>query len=635
MPGPCCILPPSVPDTDLPADDLLARVPLLQSLDAARLRIVADACTAREVSAGGSVFRVGDAGDALYIVQSGSLEAVLDEGTVSEQVVSRFVPGDFFGEMALLTGQPRSATVRARTDSRLLVLAKSHFDRFVADDPGLALQLSRALSARLFDTNEQMARHGARLATLVTVSPTDAVTPILVGLLQRVRQQLRRPPVLVVLGVDPPGGWDPSADARGLRMEPRPVPAPTDAGTYIVVSAATLARESDASIAAFLDELRQGYRYVIVWTSVELAAHRRAAIHRSAVTIVLGAGNDTAEPVAQAARRIGAELRVPVHMAMAGRQDSATSRVLESSFPVVWIDAQATPGTPSRGLDRMARILLGSSVGLALSGGAAQGLAHLGVLEALVEAGIPIDMIAGTSGGALYGSMFAAGLPVAAAQAIVIRQTRRNLRDKADLTLPHYGIIRGRRIERMIREAIGDITFDELAYPFRAVATNLENGDEVVLGQGPVYRAVRASISIPGIFEPVRIDGRLLVDGAVVTPLPVRPVRAMGADFVIAVHVPAPGRVSDERKRAAGYNLDEKHNLISTIFRSYAFAGDVLAEQAAREADVCIRPDVALFGWRDYKAAVEIIQAGRMAGRAQVEQIRRQLPVVTSPPQGT
>jgi len=113
----------------------------------------------------------------------------------------------------------------------------------------------------------------------------------------------------------------------------------------------------------------------------------------------------------------------------------------------------------------------------------------------------------------------------------------------------------------------------------------------------------------------------------VVTPLPVGPVRAMGADFVVAVHVPAPGRVSDERKRAAGHRFDEKHNLISTIFRSYAFASDVLAEQAALDADVCIHPDVALFGWRDYRSAVSIIAAGRQAGGAHLERIRQQLPL--------
>lgn len=616
-----------------PAHDLLARVPLLASLDSAQLHTFADACTALEIPAGEPVFRVGDPGDALYIVESGTLEAVLDEGTASEQVVSSFVSGDFFGEMALLTGQPRSATVRARTHSRLLALAKSHFDRAVAEDPGLALRLSRALSARLFDTNEQMARHGTRLATLIGVGDAGDIADLLIGLLQSVSVQVRRQAVLVVLGVDAPAGWKPSGLAHGLRGEARPVPAPADAGVYLAVPSDVLARESDASVAAFLDELRQGYRHVIVWTSTDVAVDRRAALHRSTVAVVLGVGGDVAGDVARAVKPLAAELRVPVRVAIAGERRRAIAALPESPFPVVSIDTADGAGGRRAGLDRLARVLIGASVGLALSGGAAQGLAHLGVLEALLEVGIPIDMIAGTSGGALYGSMLASGLPIETAQAIVIQQTRRNLIDKADLTLPHYGIIRGRRIERMIREAIGDVTFGELPTPFRAVATNLENGDEVVLGEGPVYRAVRASISIPGIFEPVRIDGRLLVDGAVVTPLPVRPVRAMGADFIIAVHVPAPGRVSDERKRAAGHRLDEKHNLMSTIFRSYAFAGDVLAEQAARDADVCIRPDVALFGWRDYRSAVEIIHAGRQAGRAQVEQIKRQLPVATIPAQ--
>ena len=107
-----------------------------------------------------------------------------------------------------------------------------------------------------------------------------------------------------------------------------------------------------------------------------------------------------------------------------------------------------------------------------------------------------------------------------------------------------------------------NVSFDQLPIPFRCVATDLNSLAPVVFSKGSMAQAVRASISIPGIFEPVRIDGRLLVDGAVVTPLPVRPVRAMGADIVIAVHVPAPGRASDERKRADGKRLDEQHNVV-------------------------------------------------------------------------
>ena len=608
--------------------NLLAGIPLLASLDLAKLRSLASACTMQTVKAGDAVFRAGDPGDALHIVESGTLEAVLDDGMASEQVVSRFVPGDVFGEMALLTGQPRSTTVRAHTDSKLLTLAKSHFDHAVAGDPGLALRLSRILSARLFHTNEQMTRHGTRIATLVGVGNDDAVSELLIELLQRVCAQLDHQPVLVVLGVAPPARLKPVGPSDRLDPEPHPIPAPADAGLYVTIPPEVLARETDASVAAFLHELRHRHRHIIVWTSLDVASNRRAALHRSNVAAVLGVGTGLADDVAQAANQLAAGLDIPVHVAIAGEHSHGSSPLPASPFPAVWIAGGAGRNSQGAGIDRLARIVIGASVGLALSGGAAQGLAHLGVLQALLEGGIPIDMIVGTSGGALYGSLLAAGLPIETAQAIAVAETRRNLYDKADFALPKYGIIHGRRIERMIRDAIGDVTFDELPYPFRAVATDLENGREVVLGEGQVYRAVRASISIPGIFEPVRLNGRLLVDGAVVTPLPVEPVRAMGADFVIAVHVPAPGRVSDERKRAAGHRFDEKHNLISTIFRSYAFASDVLAERAALDADICIHPDVALFGWRDYRSAESIIDAGRQAASAQIERIKHELPLL-------
>jgi len=608
--------------------ELLPSVPLLASFDLPILHGLADACITRAVKAGDAVFRAGDPGDALHIVASGTLEAVLDEGTASEQVVSRFVSGDVFGEMALLTGQPRSATVRARTDSRLLSLAKSHFDRALEEHPELALRLCRTLSTRLFDTNEQMARHSARVATLVGVGNGDALSELLIELLQRVCAQLGRQVVLVVLGADAPARLNPFPLSDGLNTEPRPIPAPVEAGVYLTIPQLALARASDASIAALLHDLRQRYRHVIVWTSSEVATARRSALHNSTVAAVLGAGHDLTDDVARAAERLAEELDVPVRVAIAGERKGLTSALPAGPLPIVWLARGARSGGQLVGLDRLARILIGASVGLALSGGAAQGLAHLGVIEALAEGGIPIDMIAGTSGGALYGSLLASDVPIETAQAITIAETRRNLVDKADLALPKHGIIRGRRIERMIRHAIGDVTFEDLHHPFRAVATDLEDGREVILCEGPVYRAVRASISIPGIFEPVRIDGRLLVDGAVVTPLPVGPVRAMGADLVIAVHVPAPGRVSDERKRAAGHRFDQRHNLISTIVRSYAFASDVLAERAALDADVCIRPDVALFGWRDYRAAAAIIEAGRQAGRAQIETIKQQLPLL-------
>jgi NTE family protein len=283
------------------------------------------------------------------------------------------------------------------------------------------------------------------------------------------------------------------------------------------------------------------------------------------------------------------------------------------------------------GIDRLARALAGATVGLALSGGAAQGVAHLGVMQALLDAGVPIDLIVGTSGGSLYGSLVACGMPVQRAQQAVIHHTRYNLIDRADFMLPRRGIIRGARIEAMLRSLIGNLTFDDLVFPLHAVATDLDTGEEVVLSQGLVYQAVRASISVPGLFAPYRLGGRTLVDGGVVNPMPVSVARQMGASYVIAVQVPAPGKASDNQERVVSRQLSGEHNLLTTFLRCYYFAGDELAKQGAAEADVFIRPPVAHFGWRDYRSAPAIIQAGLEAGRAAVQQIAAKVPIAFGP----
>ena len=134
---------------------------------------------------------------------------------------------------------------------------------------------------------------------------------------------------------------------------------------------------------------------------------------------------------------------------------------------------------------------------------------------------------------------------------------------------------------------------------------------------------VRASISVPGIFEPFTIYGRVLVDGGVVNPLPVSVCRAKGADFVIAVSVPAPGKL---KQGASASGKTARFNILSVVVRSYYFAGDIIANASAAGADVLIKPEVEHFGWRDYKSSPDIIEAGRVAGEAAISRIRQLLP---------
>jgi NTE family protein len=175
-------------------------------------------------------------------------------------------------------------------------------------------------------------------------------------------------------------------------------------------------------------------------------------------------------------------------------------------------------------------------IGLALGSGAARGLAHLGVLRVLSELEIPIDCVSGTSAGALVGAFYAAG-KIEELHTYAKRLTKRRALRLIDLTFPRNGLIEGRKIEKFLKRYLAGVMIEDLAVPFACVATEYHTGAEVVLDRGGLVGAVRASLSIPGIFLPSRLGGMILVDGGVVNPVPVKVVRDLGAEFVIAVDI--------------------------------------------------------------------------------------------------
>jgi len=173
-------------------------------------------------------------------------------------------------------------------------------------------------------------------------------------------------------------------------------------------------------------------------------------------------------------------------------------------------------------------------IGLALGSGSARGLAHIGVIRALEDAGIKIDYISGTSIGALIGSVYASD-KLDALEKVYRDFDWKKIAYFFDVVFPKSGLIDGNKVEDFVREYTHAKNIEDLPLPFQAVATDMSTGKEVVLDKGDVIEAVRASISVPGIFTPVRKDGRVLVDGGLVNPVPVSTVRSMGAEFIIAV----------------------------------------------------------------------------------------------------
>jgi NTE family protein len=265
-------------------------------------------------------------------------------------------------------------------------------------------------------------------------------------------------------------------------------------------------------------------------------------------------------------------------------------------------------------------------VGLALGGGAARGLAHIGVLEVLERERIPIDMIAGTSIGGMVGAFRAQGKDCSVMKEIALKLSPIKMLSLADLALPKSGLLGGKAVINMLQKTMGkDVKFDELPMPLALVATDIITGEEVVIDQGSVLEGVRASISIPGIFTVAKRQGRYLVDGGLVNPVPVSVVKSMGADFTIAVNVMPDVGAGVRHFKKAGQKEWKEPNIFNVILQSLYIGTYIIAKASTEGADIVINPDTAHINPADFHHAEECIRQGEIAARAAMPEIKRKL----------
>ena len=301
-------------------------------------------------------------------------------------------------------------------------------------------------------------------------------------------------------------------------------------------------------------------------------------------------------------------------------------------------------------------------IGLALGSGAARGLAHIGILKILTANQIFIDFIAGSSMGALIGALYASGLSIEQMEDIACNTDWKLTAKMFTPTLPWAGLVEGNRIREFIRALVGDKNINNLQIPFAAVTTDVQTGEEIVIENGSLIEAVRASISIPGVFTPVRHQNRFLVDGGVVNPVPADVARNMGADIVIAVNVRSsldvtarniilPDEASKKQTRQAltstilntrlaAYvkdkvdvsgvvsvveSLSEKKellekkfsgpNIIETIMQTISIMENEIIKMRFEQTppDILIKPPIENFGLMEFYKARELIKIGENA----------------------
>ena len=251
------------------------------------------------------------------------------------------------------------------------------------------------------------------------------------------------------------------------------------------------------------------------------------------------------------------------------------------------------------------------SIGLALGGGFARGMAHIGVLKVLEEEGIPVRIVAGTSVGALIGACYCSGLSIAELEKVAhsVRFTT-----FARWTVSRYGFASNDRMVSFLNRTLKVKTFEALRIPLGVTASDFNTGEGVVFHSGSIIDPVRASCAYPGMFLPVNIRGRWLVDGMLSHPVPAAPLHEMGADRVIAVHL-----------RGQWSKDGAPRHLFDVIGQSFAIAQDQMSHLWRGAADVIVEPDVAGFAYDDFKRADDLIRAGEVAMRQALPEARRWL----------
>jgi NTE family protein len=562
------------------AADFLALVPLFAGLEPAQRQAIATRTRSVRVEAGRWLFREGETGDAMYIVRAGRLKVIDERAATTVRELGR---GDWVGELAMLTGAPRSASVRAERSSDLLAVARRDFEQLIQDSPPLSLALASALAEQLREARAAAPRTRP-LATAVALVALDDRVP-LAELARGLSAQLEDHRSIALLD--------------GSEAAP-PAPGHGPATVY----------------GPLLDRAEAGHDLVLLSAGAALAGEpwTEFCLQQADRILAVTAGGAVPPRLSERPELGGCDLVgydvVPGSGALAGWV--AALEPIESH--VVRGDQLAAD------LGRLARRLSGRSVGIVLSGGGARAFSHIGVLEELTAAGVVIDRVAGMSMGAFIGGLFAMGLDGEEMDRRCFEEwvQRRPLRD---YTLPRQGLIRGARVEAMLERTFNTVAIEELARSFLCGATDLRSGELVLSRYGLLWEAVGLSINIP-IIAPPRVRGaNLLIDGSLTDNLPVQPMAELGEGPIIAVDVKMTFNPEAEGHRAppAADRPARVPSLGETLTRVLLLGSANTSDMARRYADVVIRPRTGGIGLLEFHQLDEAREAGRVATSEMLE----------------
>lgn len=562
--------------------------PVIESMSAAALAELEDSFEWFGISGGTTLFNEGDVAQDAFILVSGRLGVVADGG-FGARLIRQLQPGEFIGEVALVSGEPRSATIVALRDSEVVRIPADAAQRLMATSPELTFYILRLLASRLRTTHR---------ASLAHATKTIAVIPI--------------------------------GDASSHR-------ATGGALHRAFLSLSSRVGLIDSAYAQFtaeaIDAVEKDHDVVLYVGDTPGSAWSRRCLRQADRVIFVAAYQAIPTPQADAeidyAKRLqrSADL-VLVNPENASQPGGATPWVGRIAADHIFHVRAGNAADHAK----VARLTTGRGIGLVLSGGGARGFAHIGAIRALHASGIPIDLVGGTSMGALIGA--GAALDVDGEEiARRIHSSFVATNPVNDYTLPIVSLSRGRKMARLLRHQYGDASVENLWKVFFCVSSNLSTGKVRVHQQGFLWRALRASAAIPGIVPPCIEQGEVLVDGGIMNNFPANIMSSLARGPVIGIEVtsgtPFFATEGDIEEKSLLWLLRNRRRAVPSIFsvlmRSGTVSSEVQTVASRSNVDLLIKPDLGTIDMMSFDSFDVAVEQGYRATMEAIERMERPL----------
>ncbi len=616
---------------DLMAFDEFKKYPLIGELTEEDLELISP-CLSNNVYADGTVIlKQHQPSEHFHILLLGQLDVYLEnDGRVS---VAKLEPGHFVGEMSCLTGKPVSASVQAIGEVHTLSMTREGILLLMDRSASFRKHMIEAMIERIQDSNERVNGEFSRSTAVIRqleverqlrYGPLIGGSRFMRGLREQITELAREASPVCIVGEKGTGKFHVAYEIHRQSQRAHNPILSVDGCNFqrddweMKVRGAkegTIVMEhADLLPSDLLQQLLQSTSetHVIMTADdsmpsvnareVNLIPLRERSEDIPEMVYHFLSASGASDPQAVISRQ--AMYMMTVYPYLSGNIQEL-KRVVQDAFIVsggkmilnhhLRFGRIHEPGTRPK-------------IGLALGSGAARGAAHVGVIKVLEQEGIPIDIIAGTSVGAFIGALYAGGQPIAAFEKVLPSVRWGQL---VNLAMHPIALVNNHRMARFVEKYIGPVQFEDLPIPFAAVASDAITGEAYILNKGRVSHAICASTAIPGFIKPVKYGKRLLVDGAVVNPVPVALAKSMGADIVIAVDLSTP-------------ELGEPKHFVGSIMNTIELMSKKIVEDELQLADIVLKPDISV-NQVSFKLSPFNIAMGEQAAREAIPSIKRKI----------